>query len=103
MTTPALRNRQAPPDSDCFGIEMLPACLHGEVILYTLWGSEWLYGIVTSPGTKLMSVYDEISPRGVPSVLYATSPHIDGRFQFRLARPDEFEGVKFSSGHGTRH
>lgn len=92
-------NRPAPPESDWLGIEFLGAVGNGEVILYKDFGDDWQFGIVRSPGTKLCSVYSEVSRQGVPSVLYATSPLLVGRFAFRVARPEEYAGVEFSYGY----
>jgi hypothetical protein len=84
-----------------FGFEDLAMVNSGEVLFFTIWGDDWSYGILNGSGTR-MSIYPQVSDRGVPSNVHVTSPRIRDTFCFRIARPDEYAALAFSYGYQPR-
>ena len=95
-------NRPEPAQSELYEFDALGALLDHEVVYYSYGNRGWEYGIVTSPGGKLMSIYNELSANGVPSVTYVTQWGVRSSLRFRLARPEEYAVLEFSYGYQPR-
>ena len=102
MDTQMARTPLIVNDDELLGLEYLSAMRRHEVIVFADYGDKFRLGLVSAPGTPIMSVYPELSENGVPSNVHVTSHGMRSVFRFRPARPEEYAGVEFSYGYRPR-